>query len=330
MAIDIIGPFAGVGPVVAWGDDSYGQVSGAPQGNFRAVVPGGGPQSLAIDADGTLVLWGGVKSPNSVVPPVSVLSGLGASEYVAASLAVSHFLAIRTDGSIAHWGHYLAAGVVTVPRDLRAFGVASGANHDVVLLLDGTLMSFPASFPSAPAGRFSKVRATGDYAIALRDDGRLVGWGNSLFSTLTDWKPDGAGHYYIDGPFVDIAAGHVQKPPQTPMIPHVLALRENGTVKGWGANSFNECDGAPAGVVFKTISAGRNFSLGIGDDGRLHHWGNAWAGTGLGVGTPFGVNKTPTGRFMSVSAGGTHAAAVRDTGMLIEAGPDADFVRTWK
>lgn len=334
MSIGIVGPWPGVGHLVAWGDNSQGQVKSAPTGrDFKAVVPGGSTQSVAIDSDGALVLWGGEHSPLPVIPPATALSGFGLSEYVDASAGLTHLLAIRADGSIAHWGKYLSGSLVNAPKDLRASGVASGASHDVVLLLDGTLKvlldatvkSWPAGFGAAPAGTFSKVRARGDYAIALRDDGRLIGWGGSLFGGLKDWQSDGAGHYYIDGPFVDIAAGIVQKqPPPATSIPHVLALDVNGKVKGWGANGFHEADGAPGDVVFKTISAGLNFSLGIGVDGQLHHWGNGWGGTGLGLHSTFdGVDKLPAGRFSSVSAGSMHAAAVRDSRTLIEAGPDA-------
>ena len=40
-----------------WGDDTYGQVSDAPDGHFKAIA-GGSINGLALRRDGTPVLWG--------------------------------------------------------------------------------------------------------------------------------------------------------------------------------------------------------------------------------------------------------------------------------
>src|SRR5437016_5318497 len=52
------GVHASGGPLVSWGDDSDGQVSGTPTvGTFSAVAAGSG-YSVVLRSDGTLVSWG--------------------------------------------------------------------------------------------------------------------------------------------------------------------------------------------------------------------------------------------------------------------------------
>ena len=54
---------------------------------------------------------------------------------------------------------------------------------------------------------------------------------------------------------------------------HSLGLREDGTVVGWGSNSYGECT-APAGK-FVAVAAGRYRSLGLREDGTVVGWGVA-------------------------------------------------------
>ena len=59
-----LGPLAGAvaaspaGPVVAWGDDSYGQTGGVPLKAVFMAVDGGGYHSVALRSNGSIASWG--------------------------------------------------------------------------------------------------------------------------------------------------------------------------------------------------------------------------------------------------------------------------------
>ena len=81
--------------------------------------------------------------------------------------------------------------------------------------------------------------------------------------------------------------------------PHILALRPDGGVVGWGGNLFGQTQ-APNGLKFLSVAAGRGYSIGIANNGEVHHWGQ-------GSGPP----TDPSARFQSIGAAVFHAAAVR-------------------
>jgi len=120
-------------------------------------------------------------------------------------------------------------------------------------------------------------------------------------------------------PFVDLAAGNiapiiwyvdrhvsphrVENPEwQAPSVPHVLALHKSGAVSSWGKNTYGEAQGAPKGFVFRAISAGHNFSMGLDQDGHIYYWGE-----------PGAIANYPDGEYKSIGAAAHHAAAVVKT-----------------
>jgi alpha-tubulin suppressor-like RCC1 family protein len=321
----------GPGEIIVWGDDSLGQFSASPPGaDFETLATGGAGQSLAIKQSGSLKLWGGSTSSATLIDPIPPGALLG--PFVDASVGLSHFVAIGKDGKLTTRGNYLNKSAPQLTGVL-AQAVGAGANHDIAILLDGTLKTW-GGITTYPAGTFQKVAARSGYCLALRDDGRLYAWGANVAASSTAWKLDGA-FLYIDGPFIDIAAGVVQKLTGQPAIPHVLALRPNGSVLGLGADTFGESTGAPIGVVFARIAAGLNHSIGLTADGALYHWGNPKAANshiGSAKGPPGasapaapGPMLSP-GPFISITAGSNHVCAVLASHITVEAGPDADRV----
>ena len=81
--------------LVAWGFDSFGQVSGTPAGTFSSVA-GGGFHSVAIRTDGTLVSWGHNGVGQVTNTPTGTFSAVAAGDF--------HSLALRMDGTLAAWG----------------------------------------------------------------------------------------------------------------------------------------------------------------------------------------------------------------------------------
>src|SRR5688572_5156928 len=86
------------GPLVAWGDDSDGMVSGAPSGCFVAVAAGSWSllsfpvinHAVGIRCDGTLASWG---------DPLMV-AGTPSGTFTAVATSGRHALAIRSDGTL--------------------------------------------------------------------------------------------------------------------------------------------------------------------------------------------------------------------------------------
>lgn len=296
-----------VGPIVVWGDNSRSQIKDAPTNtDFNEIAFGGGFNSLAIRKDGMLVLWG---DPALGRLPWTV-PGAPASAYwgpsVDAVVSLSHLAAILTDRLVVHSGHFLKGGDATPPPGLRAKSVALTADWNVAIDMAGNLVQWgtgPGGAPleSPPAGKFEKVSARGDYAVALRHDGqRIYGWGNTYFASWPGWTKDGSSnHYYVDGSFTDVAAGAVWKDPAKvlPNQPHVSGLNADGSVTGWGTNFYGETTDQPGPL--KAIAAGLSYSIGLDADGHIHQWGAS------GTGTP------PSGQFISIGAGARHATAVR-------------------
>jgi alpha-tubulin suppressor-like RCC1 family protein len=325
---------AKVGRVVVWGDDSHKQVSEAPKTHdFLEVVPGGSQQSLAIREDRSLELWGGKNLPsgNTPVPPLT-LPGV---RFADAALGLTHMVALREDGVLVPSGQYFGGGACVPPVGPRFIAVAAAGGHDVALDEHGKLHVWGVATvvtTAPPEGIFMNVRARGDYILALRADGYLFGWGGVFNSPLDNqlwdgWYSDGAGHWFHPGPFKNMDAGIVQHDfvpeNQTNPIrmPHVLGLYESGAVEGWGANTAGEAE-QPSGK-FQAVAAGRAYSLGLDEDGFLRQWERMLLPTTTTVGQKErpARHPMPKGRFISISAAGDHAVAVRQGPRLV-AGPD--------
>jgi alpha-tubulin suppressor-like RCC1 family protein len=157
--------------------------------------------------------------------------------------------------------------------------------------------------------------------------GQIVGWGNNVVGQVTgtktntgkitakDWNAVGV--IKIDGQIlsniVSISAGET----------HGLALRNDGTVFGWGGNTFGEATGKPSperdyadGPVIidgqplnkvKTIAAGRNHSVALKKDGTVVAWGK----------TPF---STPSGlsNVVAIAAGVDASLALKEDGTVVD------------
>jgi hypothetical protein len=292
---DANGP-EGAGRLVVWGDNSAQQISAAPVGEeMRALAAGGPRQGLAIRADGSLVLWGG--SGNVPPLPGSVANG----RYDSAVLALTYLLAVRNDHSVEPWGSFVGGGSAAPPTRLKARAVAGGASFGIAIQVDHTLETWGpgAAGRTRPAGKFIAVAGRSANVIALRRDGTLFGWGAPPAAApdifTTGWVRDGAGHFLVPNDrFVAIAAGNN----------HILALRADGTVAGWGRDLPGaECCAtkAPAGVRFTAIAAGSDYSIGLDPDGAIHLWGDGREGR----------SAVPTGRLAAIAAAARHAAALR-------------------
>ncbi|MCX6874715.1 MAG: immunoglobulin domain-containing protein [Verrucomicrobia bacterium] len=152
----------GDGSVVAWGDNSYGQVTGTPT----------------------------TTSPyTAIANPVTVVSGI-----TAITAGSDQSVALKNDGTVVAWGRNAAlssgwSGVTAI---------AAGESHTLALKSDGTVVALGDNFngqTNVPAGLsgVTAIAAGGDHAMALKSDGTVVTWGKIWNGSayLTDIIPAG-------------------------------------------------------------------------------------------------------------------------------------------
>lgn len=302
-----------------WGDDTSGQVSGAPEGGLKAIAKGGAFISLGLRADRTPVLWG--SAPIGPPPMPETLAG---ERFKAVEIGRDDAVLIYQDGTLAAFGRN--APIVSVPAGFyRAVTVA--VVHAVAIGDDGRLTAWgsdnaPPPFEgltgllNAPkGGPFREVDSRGLYTLALHEVGTVYGWGygSSGTNVLAGWTatPEDPAIFYLpDESFKAIAAGNA----------HALAVRSNGTVTGWGDGSGGALE-PPTHVKFKAVAAGWGFSLGLSTNGTLWGWGtpvkspfaaHPWTFASEGW-TRCGDSEhyyVPNERFKSISAAAFHVMAI--------------------
>ncbi len=141
------------------------------------------------------------------------------------------------------------------------------------------------------------VKAGLSHSLALRLDGRVVGWGNNLSGQIS--MPAGATNV------VAISAGGN----------HSLALKSDGTVLAWGQNSFGQTNVPPAATNAVAVAGGNTFSLALKANGSVLAWGFGGAGQ-------TNIPPTATG-VVFITAGSSHALAVKADGTVVGWGSDS-------
>jgi hypothetical protein len=117
------------GTLACWGEDSSGQVSEAPEGEF-ASVSAGGAHACAIRLDFTLACWGEDSSGQ-----VSEAPG---GDFRSVAAGGAHACAVRYDGDLICWGEDSSGQVSEAPGgDFRS--VAAGGAHACAIREDGAV-----------------------------------------------------------------------------------------------------------------------------------------------------------------------------------------------
>ena len=305
--------------LVVWGDDTFGQVSNAPSGKFKALDDGGSFKSLALRWDNTPILWGF----GPFGPPVNI-EIIDDEKFHEIAIGLNDAVLIRQNYTLAAIGTNEL--VTNVPLGYYN-AVAVGAVHAVAIAADGTLTawgsdSYLATYGlvtgllNAPkGGPFISVKARVICSLALHEDGTLYGWGHPAHGVniLEGWKStleDQDIYYVPDEKFKSIAIGNI----------HALGIRSNGTVTGWGYGRGGALN-APSHVRFKEVAAGWGFSIGLSTDGTLWGWGTpfknpfateAWTFASQGW-TRYNNTENfyvPDKRFSSISAAAFHISAI--------------------
>lgn len=152
--------------------------------------------------------------------------------------------------------------------------------------------ALPQPQPTPPADVTDFKIESGD--LKVQRSGNVVAV--ARFSSIKPAFPDS-----LPGDIVQIEAGFSDNG-------HILALRENGEVLAWGANSYHQCDVPPLKRVVR-VAAGWRHSLALQEDGTVVAWGDDEAGQ---CHVPEGLNEV-----VQISAGNKHSIALKSDGTVV-------------
>ncbi len=225
-----------------------------------------------------VVAWGDVGEAQKRLPPgltnvVAIGSG-GSNIPGFADTSVS--AALKQDGTIIEWEYdpgWSWAGETNVLFGMtNVVSIAVSARELPVLWADGTLHS--ARDPELALSPTNVVAVSGNRGnvLALRDNGTvfsLNGLSFEGYTEITDTKTSRLSNV------VAIAAGGMSFGALTNQ-PWGLALRDDGTVAGWGADDAGQIDLPDNLTNVVAIAAGYGHGMALKADGTVATWG-VWA-----------------------------------------------------
>jgi hypothetical protein len=254
----------GVVPLLAYGDNSLGQISVSALATNAIAVSAGAWHTLALGANGTVLAWGNNSDGQATVPgSLDNAVGIAAGGY--------HSLALRADGTVTGWGANYN-GQATPPAGLRQVNaIAAGSWHSLALLASGTVVAWgddtygqidvPADLTNVIA-----IAAGGNHSLALRADGTVAAWGENTddqgFYSGQSTVPPGL------GTVVALGAGDY----------HSLVVQADGTVVSWGSDSDGQVE-TPAGLSgVAAVAGGGAHSVALRTNTTVAGWGANWNG----------------------------------------------------
>ena len=301
----------GDGTVLAWGDNSAGQLGDNSTTQRSTPVPvfsfgtgsgvisisAGFNHAIALKSDGTVWSWGdnssgqlgdGTLNQQTVPIHVSDPSGVGflagASAIAAGGTATGSFsVAVEANGSVFAWGF-----------------------NDSGQLGDGTptTRNLPVAVGSMSSA--SGIAAGDSHSIVLKTDNSVSAWGANTFGQLGRGTFDGS-----PAPIPNL--NNVTMVATNSTGSHNLALKSDQTVVAWGANSSGQLgDGSisqqttPVAVSGLTnviaIAAGASHSLAVKSDGSVWSWGLNTSGQ-LGIGNTTTTSRSTAGTVPNLGSG---------------------------
>ena len=285
--------------------------------------------TAAIKTDGTLWIWGrnyyGQVGDNTVtnrVTPVTTFAG--GTDWKHVSCSRRGTAAIKTDGTLWVWGDNFygqmgdntstsrSTPVTTFAGGTNWKQVSGGSSHTAAIKTDGTLWTWGDNpdgqlgdnssgiRTSTPITTFSggtnwkQVSCGGLVTAAIKTDGTLWIWGSAIRGRLGNNE----GLNDVLTPITTFAGGtnwtQVFSENADIASPNILALKTDGTLWGWGSNSYQSLainwintDVLPTttfagGTDWKQVACGRDHTAAIKTEGTLWTWGrNSYGQLGI-------------------------------------------------
>lgn len=285
-------------------------------------ISAGVAHSLAVDSDGTVWAWGNNETgqlglDSTEIPrqatPVKVA---GLSDVISVSAGGQHSLALKKDGTVWAWGDneygqlgradlLSSSSGVLVQGLTNIIAISANIDFNLALKADGTVWSWGANrygqlgngtnkLSTTPVqvkdlSGVIKLSAGSAFALALKNDGTVWSWGAQNVGELSEALEN----------VYDVKTTPILIPELTNVVEisagfsHSLAIKNDGTVWGWGSNeAFQLGDltksrwDTPIQVKnladIKNISAGFYCSLATKTDGTIWSLGtNIWGQLGI-------------------------------------------------
>lgn len=320
-------PHPGSNQLEVFAEDAAGNRGQATLNVEFGQVASAGALHTAVVRQGQLWVWGrnhqgqlGLGDTTERETPVH----LTIPNPTSVELRQNHSLALTASGHVYAWGDnndgQLGLGStqvedfedrmapVQVPAINDAVMVASGYDHTLVLLDDGTVVAFgqnaagqlgdgseiDKSYPVAVPGLTDVVQviAGSKHSAALTRAGQVYAWGRNTYGNLGQGTQDGDAH---SSPIVVPELSNVVL--LASGRDHILALHDDGTVSSWGLNNNGQLGQGTSGSGSEALSpapvvglsgvaavfADGNFSFALATDMTAVGWGQNFNGQ-LGIG----------------------------------------------
>ncbi len=204
--------------------------------------------------------------------------------------AGSHFLGLRTDGSIVEWD---AEGNTSFPHTPTGTGfrdIVASNNYYVAIKADGSLIYWKySSSGSLSEESYSAVAVDSGIVLAVKTDSTIDVWGWPIADTFpgNDYKDVAVGDWHCvalknDGSLEggcysgDFVPSGNDYQAITANSAGGLALKNDGSLVAWSHYSSEQPD-VPAGNDFVAIASGMDFSMALRSNGTVAIWGNSTA-----------------------------------------------------
>lgn len=356
------------GSVWTWGDNSKGQLGNGGALFYKTPVKlesisnvkaaaATKEYSVILKNDGTVWTFGsnknGVLGDGNRTDKYAPTQVQGLTDVEKISASATHVLALKEDGTVWAWGSndsgQLGDGTYTdrltpvqVKNIKNVADIAALNQFSIVLLKNGNVWTWGNSGYGVESDKvkidrtlpiqvnelygIKMISAGYDHILALKSDRTVWALGSN-----------GSGQYGYEVPQKEldkmkplrvsgvsdvkyIAAGYY----------HNIAIKWNGTVIGWGDNSFGQLGVKNTGNIYSkytirnfenvaSVIAGSNHSFAIKNDGTVWAWGNNSSGQ-LGIGNDvayFNPVEVPNlGDVRCIAAGNNYSMAVQNDGTL--------------
>lgn len=225
-----------------------------------------------------------------------------------------HSLALKNDGTLVGWGSN-DKGQLNIPKDLtNVKAIAAGISHSLALKNDGTVvgwgnndqgqLNIPKGLTNVKAIATWNMKFEGEpfRLISGKQNGEVIGWGSFYNDGFT------YGDVFTFGKRSDFNVEFYTLT-RYPGQEYSLALKNDGTVVGWGSNDKGQLDIPKDLTNVKAISAGADHVLALKADGTVVGWGS----------NSFGQLNIPdnVGKFTAIAAGAGHSLVLTTEGHVV-------------